>query len=63
MLAERIKELRKKNGLTQEELSEMIEMNHSYIAYIENGQRGLSLPVLYKIAKALKVKVGELITF
>lgn len=62
-LAKRIRELREKRGLSQIELSLLVTTNTNYIAFIENDKRGLSLPMLYKIAKALKVKVSDLFTF
>lgn len=62
-LAERIRQIRKERGFTQEKLAENLGLNLSYIAYIETGKRGLSLPVLYKMARVLKVKVRDLFTF
>ncbi len=62
-LAERIRELRVKHDLTQEKLAELVGVNHSYIAYVENGYRGVSLPVLYKLADVFKIKVRDLFTF
>ncbi len=59
-LAGNIRRLRIERGLTQEELSGMLGANLSYIAYIETHRRGLSLPMLYKIAKLLGVSVAKL---
>lgn len=63
LLADRIKELREQTGLSQQKLSQMIGKYDSYIAYIEERRRGLSLTSLYAVAKALKVKVGDLFVF
>jgi len=63
LLAKRIRELREKQNLTQEELSDRLGKNFSYIAYIETGRRGLSLPTVYRIARVLGVEVKELFDF
>lgn len=62
-LAQRIKELRTQQGLSQEELSGRLGHNLAYIAYIETLRSGLSLPILYKLAKVLQVQVRDLFTF
>lgn len=62
-LAENIQRLRREQELTQEALSEKLGKNPSYIAYIETHRRGLSLPMVYKIAKVLKVKLKDLFDF
>lgn len=62
-LAKRIKEIRKEKGMSQEELSNKIGANLSYVVYLETGRRGISLPMLYKISKALGVKTKDLFTF
>lgn len=56
----RVAEVRKGRGLTQQELSEMVNMSVVTIAYIETGKRWVRLATLDKIAKALKVNVEEL---
>ncbi len=62
-LAMCIRELRVEKGLSQEELSGRIGANLSYIAYVETNRRGLSLPMIYKIARVFGVKVGDLFQF
>ena len=62
-LAQRIRELRIENNMTQEELGEKLKVNLSYVAYIETFRRGVSLPILYKVAKVFNVKVKDLFTF
>ena len=57
----KIVNLRNKQGLTQEDLAGLTELDRSYISEIENGQRNLSILSLYKIAAALKVKPGKLL--
>ncbi len=62
-LSQRIRELRTEQKMTQEELSGRLGRNLSYIAFIESGRNGLSLPVLYRLAKVFGVKVRDLVTF
>jgi transcriptional regulator with XRE-family HTH domain len=60
----RLRQLRKKNKLTQEELSEASGLDYKYIQRLE-GKRPSSptLNSLEKLAKALKVKPAELLKF
>ena len=58
-----LKNLRVKQGLTQEELADKAGMHFTYIGQIERGLRNPSLINLQKLAKALKVSGGELIPF
>jgi len=53
----RIKELRELNNLSQKELSFAADLDRSYIASIENGQRNVSIVNIEKIAIALKVNL------
>ena len=62
-LAERIKQLRKERGLTQEELSDILGMNVLYITQVEAKQQGVSLPMVYRIAKVFHVPLRELFSF
>jgi len=56
-----VQRLRKAAGLSQEELALRIEIvAQSYISFLESGQRNPTSVLLYLIAKALSVSVGEL---
>ena len=55
--ASRIKEYRNKAGLTQEQLAHKANIEPSFLAHIEAGQKGFSLETLEKIAKALDVSI------
>lgn len=61
-LAKRIEELRKKKGMTQEQLAEKAGLHRAYFWDIENG-RNISVKTAYKIAHALGVKLSELFDF
>lgn len=56
----RIKELRDKTGMSQEQFALSIGMARSYFAEIEVGKRNPSLLNLQKIADGLGVPIGEL---
>ena len=60
LLGKRIKLIRKSRSLTQEQLSEMIDIEPSSLSGIESGRYYPSLHVLEKIANVLEV---ELIDF
>lgn len=57
----RLKELRKAKGLTQEKLAELTGVSQSHIALLESNQRGLSFENIEVFAKALGVKPYELL--
>ena len=63
LLAQRITQVRKERGLTQEELSDILGMNALYITQVEAKQQGVSLPMVYRIAKVLNVPLKELFSF
>ncbi|BAU27226.1 DNA-binding XRE family transcriptional regulator [Aneurinibacillus soli] len=56
----RIRELRKAKGWTQEQLAEAASLHYSYIGGVERGGRNISLETLDKIATALQVPALEL---
>ncbi len=57
---ERIRELRKKAGLSQEEFAERCQLDRTYIGGIERGERNVSLRNIALLAKALGVDISEL---
>lgn len=57
---ERLRQLRKKNGLSQETLALACDLDRTYIGGVERGERNISLINIYKIADALGVSAGEL---
>ncbi|MGV8878734.1 MAG: helix-turn-helix domain-containing protein [Sphingobacteriaceae bacterium] len=54
-IGQRIKELREVSNMSQKDLSYIADLDRSYIASIENGQRNVSIVNIEKIAIALKV--------
>ena len=59
----RIKELRKRLGLSQEEFAFKCEMDRTYITSLERGKRNVSLENLDKIAKAFNMSLSEFFDF
>lgn len=59
-LLNNLEELRKKAGLTQQELSEAAEVSRKSINAIENGIYVPSTVLALKISKTLKCKVEDL---
>jgi len=47
--------------LTQEALAEKADLHHNFIGEIERGNMNVSLDSLVKIAKALEVRVRDLV--
>ena len=61
ILAENIKEKRRKKGLTQEKLAEKAGMSLQYLAMLELAHKFPSGEMLERIAKALEVETYELL--
>lgn len=60
-IGRRIGKIRKRRGLSQATLSELVNCSPTYISYIENGTRGMSLETLICIANALNASADELL--
>ena len=57
---ERVRELRKEMGLSQEELSFKADLHRTYIGMIERAEKNITLGNIEKIAKSLNVDIKEL---
>lgn len=55
----RIKQLRNKLGISQEELGFRSGVHRTYIASLEMGKRNVSIVTLEKIIKALEISLSE----
>ena len=53
--------LRKKRNLTQRALAELSGISYVHIARMETGESDPRLSTLKALAKALKVKIGDLV--
>jgi transcriptional regulator with XRE-family HTH domain len=59
-IGQRIKKLRENSAMSQKDLAYTADLDRSYIASIENGQRNVSIVNIEKIAVALDVSLKEL---
>lgn len=57
----KVREVRIKKELSQGDVARRLNLHRSYISGIERGVRNPSLKVIQKVAKALGVKVGDLV--
>lgn len=60
-LGKRIRQLRKKLGISQEELGFRSGLHRTYIGAIERAEQNVSIDNLHKIARALKVSPKDLL--
>ena len=58
-IGQRIKELREQSNMSQKDLAYAADLDRSYIASIENGQRNVSIINIEKIAMALNVTLKD----
>jgi transcriptional regulator with XRE-family HTH domain len=63
LLGERLRELRKSRGLTQEQFAEMIEVEQKHVSRLELGKSFPTLERLEKISQALKVPLRDIFDF
>ncbi len=62
-LGKRIREIRKNNGLTQERLAELTELDRTTISRIESGLQQTEIYHVYRIAHVLNIKIKDLFDF
>ncbi|MBM6674529.1 helix-turn-helix domain-containing protein [Marseilla massiliensis] len=63
MFGARIVALRKKAGITQEELSFRCGIHRAYMGTIERGEKSVTLDTVVKIANGLNIEIKELFDF
>lgn len=56
-----VKRQRIERGLSQQALADKVQIHRVYLAKIEGAVQAPSLEILEKLAKALKVKPGDLL--
>jgi len=61
MFNNRLREIRMKNGLTQEKLSEIVEIGIRNYQYYEQGKHVPSFEILIKLADALDISLDYLV--
>ena len=60
---ENIKRLRREHNMSQEELADKINVDRSYMGFIERGERNPSLEKIIRISKTLNVTIKDLFDF
>ncbi|MFO7882749.1 MAG: helix-turn-helix transcriptional regulator [Kosmotogaceae bacterium] len=63
IIRSRMKELRARYELTQEQLANMVDVRRETIGHIEKNKYNLSLILAYKISGALRSTIEEVFTF
>lgn len=63
ILGNRIRKLRRKIGLTQEQLAEKTHISTTHVGLVETGRRRFSLKTLQRVANVLGVKVKDIVPF
>jgi len=58
---EKVRELRKASGMSQEDLSFKAHLHRTYIGMIERAEKNITLTNIEKIAKALNVDIKKLL--
>ena len=61
IFGERVREIRKEKGLSQEELAHKADLHRTYIGMIERAEKNITLLNIEKIANALEVNIKELL--
>jgi transcriptional regulator with XRE-family HTH domain len=56
-----VKAVRERQGISQEKLAELAEIDRTYVSMIERGKRHPTLEVASRIAVALSMKLSEII--
>ena len=59
-LGQRVRELRKQRGLSQQDLGSRSSLSGKFIGEVERGEKSISIDSLYKVAVSLAVPLGLL---
>jgi len=63
MMRTRIKELRARHNLTQDDLAKKVGVRRETILYMEKGKYNPSLKLAHDVAKALKTTIDQVFFF
>lgn len=61
LVGQRLRAIRKKQGLTQERLAELAGISPQHCSGIEKGRAKVSLPALVQLSNALKVSMDDIL--
>ncbi|HEK9847564.1 TPA: helix-turn-helix transcriptional regulator, partial [Streptococcus equi subsp. equi] len=59
----RLEEIRKENGITQEELASILEVSRQTIGSLENGRYNPSIILAFKIAKYFSLSIEDIFIY
>ena len=62
IVGQKIRAYRKQAGLSQEKLAEKASLSYKYLGEVERGCVNVSLDSLMRIAKALKIKIADVVS-
>ena len=63
LVGKRIRHLRNKLGISQEQFAEICALDRTYITSVECGKRNISLVNLEKISKAFDMSLSDFFNF
>lgn len=63
IIGKQIAKYRKERGLTQNQLSEILDISREHLAKIETAKRGISLGLVFEISEALNISEKDLFNF
>ena len=61
IFARKLKELRAKKGLSQEELADIAGLHRTYVGSVERGERNISIDNMERLASALNIQIKDLL--
>lgn len=61
VLARNMREKRAELGISQERLAELADLHRTYVSSVERCQRNIGIDGIGRIARALKLKLSELL--
>jgi transcriptional regulator with XRE-family HTH domain len=59
---EKVRQIRKEKGLSQEALADLAGIDRSYMGHIERGDQNITLTKIYQVAKALDIPPAKLLS-
>ena len=59
----RLEEIRKENGITQEELAKILEVSRQTVGSLENGRYNPSIILAFKIARYFEMAIEDIFIY
>jgi transcriptional regulator with XRE-family HTH domain len=56
-----VRSFRKRAGLSQKKLAEKADLHPVYISHVERGTKAVSVEALWKLSRALRVRMASLV--